>query len=114
MLMDITSALLPTGAMFVAGFVLLFLIYYFTSPIYTEYGDKKSRLYYSLFNALYFSLALAILFLVLPALSDSYGIWASIAVGLVVILASTLIQVFAVTTLVKRGIIKMRQKKRGR
>lgn len=114
MLMDTMDAVASTGAMFSIGFVLLFLIYYFTSPLYTEYGDKKSRLYYSLLNAFYFSAVLAILFLVLPWLSDSYGLLMSMAVGFAIILASTLTQVFAVSQLVKRGIIRMRQKKRGR
>ena len=114
MLLDTTSSLLSTGAMFVIGFVLLFLIYYFTSPIYTEYGDKRSRLLYSLINALYFSLVLAILFLALPALSDRFGLLVSIGVGIVIILVSTLAQVFTVTTLVKRHIIRIRQKRRKR
>jgi MFS family permease len=114
MLLNTTDALLSTGAMFSVGFVLLFLIYYITSPLYTEYGDQKSRIYYSLINAFYFSLVLAILFLVLPWLSDSYGWLMSMAVGFAIILASTLLQVFAVTQLVKRGIIRMRQKTRGR
>lgn len=111
MLMD---PMIFTGAVFVIGFALLFLIYYFTSPIYTEYGDKKSRLYYSLVNALYFSLALAILFLALPALSDSYGILASVAVGIVIIIVSTLLHVYIITELVKRRIISIRQKRRKR
>jgi uncharacterized membrane protein YagU involved in acid resistance len=114
MLMDVTTALLSSGAMFVISFVLLFLIYYFTSPLYTEYGDQKSRLYYSLVNSFYFSLVLAILFLVLPALSDSYGVLASLAVGFVIILASTLVQVYAITIFVRRGIINMKQKRRAK
>jgi len=103
-----------TAAMFVIGFALLFFIYYFTSPMYTEYGDKKSRLYYSLVNSLYFSLVLAILFLVLPKLSDAYGVLVSVAAGIVIILASTLLHVYVVTTLVRRGIISIRQKRRKR
>ena len=114
MLMDASSTLLSTGAMFVIGFVLLFLIYYFTSPIYTEYGDRKSRLLYSIINSLYFSLVLAVLFLALPALSDRYGILASLAGGVVIIIASTTIQVLAITTLIKRRIINIRQKRRRR
>ncbi len=114
MLMDVPAALLSTGAMFVVGFVLLFLIYYFTTTIYTEYGDKKSRLYYSLLISLSFSLILAILFLVLPALSNSYGVLIGIAAGLVIIVVATIAQVFITTVLVRRGVIKMRQKKRKR
>ncbi len=114
MLIDITAALASTAVTFVLGCVILFLIYYFTSPLYTEYGDKKSRLYYSLVNALYFSLVLAILFLVLPPLSESYGLLVSLSVGLVIILASTLAQVYAVTILVRRGIIKIRRKTRAK
>jgi len=114
MLMDLSSTLLSTGAMFIIGFVLLFLIYYFTSPIYTDYGDRKSRLLYSIINSLYFSLVLALLFLALPALSDRYGILASLAGGVAIIVASTTIQVLAITTLVKRRIINIRQKRRKR
>jgi hypothetical protein len=114
MLIDVSSALISTGTMFVIGSVVLFLIYYFTSPLYTEYGDKKSRLYYSLFNALYFSIVLAILFLILPPLSESSGMLVSLAVGLVIILASTLVHVYAINALVRRGIIKIKQKRRIR
>lgn len=112
--MDVSSALISTGTMFVIGSVVLFLIYYFTSPLYTEYGDKRSRLYYSLFNALYFSIVLAILFLILPSLSESSGMLISLAVGLVIILASTLVHVYTIKVLVRRGIIKIKQKKRTR
>ncbi|BAI60252.1 conserved hypothetical protein [Methanocella paludicola SANAE] len=114
MLMDVSSALISTGTMFVIGSVVLFLIYYFTSPLYTEYGDKRSRLYYSLFNALYFSIVLAILFLILPSLSESSGMLISLAIGLVIILASTLVHVYAINVLVRRGIIKIKQKRRIR
>lgn len=114
MLMDVSSALISTGTMFVIGSVVLFLIYYFTSPLYTEYGDKRSRLYYRLFNALYFSIVLAILFLILPSLSESSGMLISLAIGLVIILASTLVHVYAINVLVRRGIIKIKQKRRIR
>ena len=98
--------------MFLLGFVLLFLIYYFTTPIYTEYGDKKSRLYYSFINAFYFALVLAILFAILPMLSNNYGVLPSLGVGIVIIIISTMAQVYVITTLVRRGFIKMKQKRR--
>jgi hypothetical protein len=112
MLMEIGSLLLSTAVMFVFGFVALFLIYYFTTPIYTLYGDKKSRLYYSLINSAYFSLILAILFSLLPAISESSGLVLALAVGIVVILIGTVLQVYFISSLAKRGIIKMRQKPR--
>jgi hypothetical protein len=109
-MLDTTAILLSTAAMFVIGFVLLFLIYYFTSPLYTEYGNPRSRLIYSLVNSLYFSLVLAIMFAVLPTLSDIYGVMPSLAVGVVIILISTIVQVLAISTLVRRGIIRMKRK----
>jgi hypothetical protein len=109
-MLDTTAILLSTAAMFVIGFVLLFLIYYFTSTLYTEYGNARSRLYYSLVNSFYFSLVLAIMFALLPWLSDTYGVIASLGVGIVIILISTIVQVFAINTLVRRGIIRMKRK----
>lgn len=103
-----------TVATFVAGFVLLFLIYYFTSPLYTEYGDGKSRLRYSLVNALYFSLAIALLFLALPAVSAAYGVVAGVAAGVAIVAAGTLVHVCTVTVMARRGLIKVRQKRRRR
>lgn len=100
------------AVMFSLGFALLFLIYYFTSPVYTDYGDRRSRFLYSLINSFYFSLVLAVLFALLPRLSDTYGLLASLAVGLVIILFSTFAQVYAIALLVKSGILKMRRKKR--
>lgn len=99
--------------MFVVGFALLFLIYYFTSPVYTEYGNSRSRLIYSFINSFYFSLVLAILFVVLPKMSETYGVLASLAAGLAIILVSTLVQVYSVAMLVKSGFLKMRPKRRG-
>ena len=104
----------PTAIMFLIGFALLFLIYYVTSPVYTEYGDRKSRVLYSLINSFYFALVLAILFALLPRLSDAYGVLASLAAGVVIIVVATFTQVYAVALLVRSGFLKMRQKKRRR
>jgi hypothetical protein len=103
-----------TAVMFLLGLALLFLIYYFTSPVYTEYGDRRSRLFYSFINAFYFSLVLAVLFVLLPRLSDLYGVLPSLAAGLAIILVSTFTQVYAIALLVKSGFLKMRRKRRGK
>jgi hypothetical protein len=108
------DVLQPTVVMFFVGFALLFLIYYFTSTIYTEYGDRRSRILYSLINSLYFALVLAILFALLPGLSDAYGVLPSLAAGLAIILVSTFAQVYAIAMLVRGGFLKMRRKRRGR
>ncbi len=114
MLLDlVTSTLLSTTVMFVLGFALLFLIYYYTSPFYTEYGDRRSRLYYSLINSFYFSFVLAVLFAVLPSLSETYGLIASLLVGMAIVLVATITQIYVITTLAKRGVLKIRRKKRG-
>ncbi len=107
-----TIALYSVAVMFVFGFILLFLIYYFTSPLYTVYGDKKSRLYYSLINSFYFSLLLTILFTALTILSNGIGMIASLIVCGVAILVGSALQVYIISELVKRDIIKMRQKRR--
>jgi hypothetical protein len=113
MLMETTtSSLYSIAVMFFVGFFMLFLIYYFTSPIYTIYGDKKSRLYYSLVNSLYFSLLVTILFSVLTMLMDSIGMIASLVICGIAILAGTIFQVYLIAELVKRNIINMRQKRR--
>jgi hypothetical protein len=108
----VEGVLLPTAITFVVGFSLLFLIYYFTSPLYTEYGDGRSRLFYSLINSLYFSIALAILFVLLPWLSNAYGIIASLAAGVAVIIVSTSSQVYIVARLVRSGFLKVRQRRK--
>jgi hypothetical protein len=114
MLVGTTQDILQSaGVMFIVGFALLFLIYYFTSPVYTEYGNNRSRLLYSFINSFYFSLVLAILFVVLPKMSEVYGVLISLAVGLAIILVSTFAQVYAVAMLVKSGFLQMRPKKRG-
>ena len=107
-----TTALYSIAVMFFVGFFLLFLIYYFTSPLYTVYGDKRSRLYYSLFNSFYFSLLLTILFSVLTMFMDSIGMIATVIVCGIAILAGTALQVYIIAELVKRDIIVMRQKRR--
>lgn len=113
MLTEITTLdMYSIAVMFFFGFFLLFVIYYFTSPIYTIYGDKKSRLYYSLINSLYFSLMLTILFSVLTIFSSSIGMIASILVCGLAILVGTALQVYIIAELIKRDIIKMRQKRR--
>ncbi len=115
MLVETAGDAIPsTAIMFLLGFAILFLIYYFTSPIYTEYDDRRSRALYSFINAFFFSLVLAVLFALLPRLSDAYGVLPSIAVGLAIIFVSTLAQVYAIAMLVKNGILKMRRKRRGR
>jgi MFS family permease len=115
MLAETTGNILQsTAVMFLLGFALLFLIYYFTSPVYTEYGDRKSRLFYSFINAFFFSLVLAILFVLLPRLSDAYGVLPSLAAGLALILISTFAQVYAIALLVKSGFLKMRRKRRAK
>lgn len=114
MQLDFTSimsnAVLSTIVMFVLGFVLLFLLYYFTSPFYTQYADKRSRLIYSGVNAVYFALVLALFFAILPGLSVQYGTIPSLVVGIVIAFLATGIQVYVISTLVKRGYIKMRRK----
>jgi hypothetical protein len=112
--MTIGEVLNSAAVIFLPGLALLFLVYYFTSPVYTEYGDRRSRLFYSFINAFYFSLILTALFALLPPLSDAYGLLASLAVGLVIILVSTFAQVYAIALLVKSGFLKMRQKRRGK
>ncbi len=112
MLAETAGALSATAIMFLLGFALLFLIYYFTTPVYTEYDDRRSRLFYSLINAFYFSLVLAVLFALLPRLSDIYGVLPSLAVGLAIVLISTFAQVYTIAFLVKNGFLKMRRKRR--
>ncbi len=111
MLAETTGNILQSAAiMFLLCFAILFIIYYFTSPVYTEYGDRRSRLLYCLVNSLFFSLALAILFAMLPRISDAYGLLASLAAGLAIILVSTFVQVYTIAMLVKSGVLKMRRK----
>ena len=114
MLGDLWGILQPTAITFLLGFALLFLIYYFTSPLYTEYGDGRSRLLYSFINSFYFSLVLAVLFAVLPKLSDIYGVLPSLAAGLAIILVSTLAQVYSIAFLVKGGFLKIGRKRKGK
>lgn len=111
MILDInTGVLVSTAVMFVLGFLILFVIYYFTAPFTTEFGDKRSRTVYSLVNALYFSIVLSIGFAILPGLSTAYGVISSLLVGLVIVFVFTVVQVLVISELVKRGILKMRRK----
>ncbi len=108
------AALSNTAIIFLATFALLFLIYYYTSPVYTEYGDRRSRLLYSIINAFFFSLVLAVLFALLPWLSGAYGMLPGLAAGLAIVLITTFAQVYTIAFLVKGGVLKMRRKARGR
>ncbi len=111
--MEITNlTFYSIAVMFFFGFLLLFVIYYFTSPLYTIYGDKKSRLYYSLINSFYFSLLLTILFSVLTIFSSSIGMIASLVICGLAILIGTALQAYIIAELLKRNVIKMRQKRR--
>lgn len=114
MILDITSAvLISTAIMFIVGFAILFVIYYFTSPFSARFDDRNSRIIYSLVNALYFSVVLSIGFAVLPGLSSGYGIIVALLVGLVIVFVFTAIQVYAISELVKRGILRMHSKSSG-
>jgi ABC-type multidrug transport system fused ATPase/permease subunit len=114
MILDITPAvLISTAVMFIVGFAILFVIYYFTSPFSARFDDRNSRIVYSLVNALYFSVVLSIGFAVLPGLSSSYGIIVALLVGLVIVFVFTAVQVYAISELVKRGILRMHSKSSG-
>jgi low temperature requirement protein LtrA len=114
MILDITPAVLISAAvMFIVGFAILFVIYYFTSPFSARFDDRRSRVVYSLVNALYFSVVLSIGFAVLPGLSTSYGIIVALLVGLVIVVIFTAVQVYAISELVKRGILRMHSKSSG-
>lgn len=104
------ATLVSAAVMFILGFVILFVIYYFTSPFSAKFDDRRSRIVYSLVNALYFSLVLAIGFAILPSLYSSYGIIAALVACLVVVFLFTAVQIYAIGELVKRGILKMHSK----
>ena len=99
--------------MFILGFAILFVIYFFTSPFSAKFDDRRSRIVYSLVNALYFSLVLAIGFSILPILYSNYGIIAALVACLVVVFLFTAVQIYAIGELVKRGILKMHSKTRA-
>lgn len=114
MILDTTQATLISAAiMFILGFLILLVIYYFTSPFSATFEDRKSRVIYSIVNALYFSLVLSIGFALLPSLYSSYGLIAALIACLVVVFLFTGVQVYAIGELVKRGILKMHSKTRA-
>jgi len=106
MLMETTgTTMLFIATMFLAGFLILFLMYYFMPMRYTRHRNKKSRLIYSLFSALYFSLVLTILFAALPLVLDSSGVIATIVAGGIIVFVAVLLQVYIMREFVRRGII---------
>ena len=115
MLLDYNTqaTLVSVAVMFILGFAILFVIYYFTSPFSAKFDDRKSRIVYSIVNALYFSLVLSIGFSILPILYSNYGIIAALVACLVVVFLFTAVQVYAIGELVKRGILKMHSKTRA-
>jgi predicted membrane protein len=114
MITDIMQATLVSAAvMFILGFAILFVIYYFTSPFSAKFDDRRSRIVYSIVNALYFSLVLAIGFTILPILYSSYGLIAALVACLVVVFLFTAVQIYAIGELVKRGILRMHSKTRA-
>ena len=64
-------------------------------------------------NGLYFSLVLAIGFSILPILDSNYGIIAALVACLVVVFLFTVVQIYVMGELVKRGIMKMHSKTRA-
>jgi len=106
------AMLVSAAVMFILGFVILFVIYYFTAPFSAKFDDRRSRIVYSIVNGLYFSLVLAIGFSILPILYSNYGIIVALIACLVVVFLFTAVQIYAIGELVKRGILKMHSKTR--
>lgn len=111
---DLTMNLLGAGALFLIASVLMFLVYYFTSARSIEFGDKNSRVIYSLVQSVGLALMLAIGLGVLPMFLSKEGQPPDLIVTLVslfiLVLAFTFLQVLLTRELIKRGIIKMRPK----
>ena len=114
MLLDTTGAAMPyIASMFLAGFLILFLMYYFMPTINTRHKNKKSKLIYSLFSALYFSLVLTILFAVLPVTLEGSGAIVTVVAGAIIVFAAVLLQIYIMRELVRRGIIVIGSKPRS-
>ncbi|HEY3422060.1 MAG TPA: hypothetical protein VGK13_02800 [Methanocellaceae archaeon] len=115
MLLDYNTqaTLISAAVMFILGFAILFVIYYFTAPFSATFDDRKSRVVYSIVNGLYFSLVLSIGFSILPILYSNYGIIAALVACLVVVFLFTAVQIYAIGELVKRGILRMHSKTRA-
>ena len=112
MTLDIVQTFLSAAVMLVLGFVILFIIYYFTSPFSARFDDKRSRVLYSLVNALYFALVLAIGFTILPILYSNNGMIIALVACLIIVFVFTGVQVYVLGELAKRGILRMHSKTR--
>ncbi|MCD1294622.1 hypothetical protein CUJ83_06365 [Methanocella sp. CWC-04] len=112
-MIEITSAIIMQAIlMFVLAWILLFALYYFTTPSYLEYGDKNSRYIYCAIYSLVLALVLAVGFAILPEISLEYGLVQALIVGLVMVFIFTFIQAYIIRELAKRGMISIRRKAR--
>ena len=112
--MDMTAAdMLYTLTMFLAGFIILFIMYYLMPTINTRHKNRKSKLIYSLFSALYFSLVLTLLFAVLPVALESSGAIVTIIAGAVIVFVAVILQIYIMRELVRRRVIQIGPKSRS-
>lgn len=112
-MLEITSLIiLQAAGMFVLAWILLFLLYYFTTPSYIEYGDKNSRYLYCAIYSLSLALVLSVGFALLPDLSLKYGFVPALLVGLIMVFIFTFAQAYIIRELVNRGTLKMVRKVR--
>lgn len=110
MLAITSSPLVSAIVMFVVAWVFLFVLYYFTTTSYIEYGDRNSRIIYCLVYSLNLSLVLALGFAILPDISIKYGIIQALLIGLVMVVFFTFAQAYLIRYLVQNGIIRMHRK----
>ncbi len=114
MTFDITPAIIIQAATwFIVGFAFLFIVYYFTAPLSARFDDRKSRIIYSVVNALYFAIVLSVGLAIMPLFYDSYGVIVTLLAALVIVVIFTAVQVYVISELVKKGILRMHSKTSG-
>jgi hypothetical protein len=106
----IANLAFTTVALFLASWVILFLLMFLISPFFTRYGDKRSRFIYSAVYSLAFALIVGLGYGVMPVISAQYGFWIALAGAFVIVLILTMLQNYVLMNLIRRGLLKMEKK----
>lgn len=104
------NILVTSIVVFLAAWVILFVVSYIFTPFITKYGDRRSRIIYSVIYSLAFAIIVGIGYGVMPVISEQYGFLPTMVAALVFVFILTLIQNYVLNLLFRRGLLKMQRK----
>jgi hypothetical protein len=108
---SLTDYILVTLGIFVASWLVLWVVMYFIAPYFGKFGDQRSRIVYSAVYSMPFAIIFALgLGGTMSMLSQS-NFLVSLLVALLIVFGLVMLQSFLLGVLISRGIIKMESKR---